>query len=125
MEYSQRVGELRERIMEMKESSGKFKIELIELTSIRERTRGLRGAEQPNEGEGVLIKARQVHTFGMRFPIDVVYLSRGGVIKKISTMPPRRIGPLVATSSAVIEMREGEARRLGMEPGMRLIEVGR
>ena len=51
---------------------------------------GLIGREDL-EGVLVLRPCRQVHTFGMRFPIDVAFCDRYGFVLHTVTMPPRRV----------------------------------
>ena len=47
--------------------------------------KGLLGKRSLAAGDGLLIKpAPSVHTFFMRFPIDVVFLSRKGEVMKVS-----------------------------------------
>ncbi len=43
-------------------------------------------------GEGLLIpRCRAVHTFGMRFALDLVFIdSRGLTVRRLSRVPPRR-----------------------------------
>ena len=73
------------------------------------RLRGLIGRRAP---EALLIApARSVHTCGMRFPIDVVFLDRWGwPIEIRRAVRPRRIIGCRA-AAAVIEMRAGAADR--------------
>ncbi|MGB0113425.1 MAG: DUF192 domain-containing protein, partial [Ilumatobacteraceae bacterium] len=53
-----------------------------ELASTRsERRRGLLGRTDI-EGAFVIEPCRWIHTIGMRFPIDVAYLDRDGVVVK-------------------------------------------
>lgn len=48
------------------------------------RMRGLLGRASLNEQEGLLIHpCGQVHTVGMRFPIDVIFLNRQGLVLKV------------------------------------------
>ena len=49
--------------------------------SPRARLRGLIGRHAPGEGPTlILAPCRSIHTIGMRFPIDVAFVSRGGRI---------------------------------------------
>lgn len=108
--------------MRLKDESGRFTIEVSELRGIGQRMKGLIGADGLPRGKGVLIRTRHIHTFGVRFSIDAVYLSKDGTVKKLVTLPPRRLGPLVGGSRAVLELRQDEARRLGIEVGTKLLE---
>lgn len=90
------------------------------------RFRGLIGRERPAAGEALLIEpCRQVHTLFMRYPIDVVHLSRDGEVLAVETLKPWRLGRWVLRSARVLELRAGEAERLGLALGVRprLIEV--
>jgi uncharacterized membrane protein (UPF0127 family) len=82
------------------------------------RMRGLLGRRSLPAGEGLLIRpAPSVHTFFMRFPIDVVFLSRAGEVLKVSA----DVGPWRARSCrgayAVLELAAGEAERRGVTVG--------
>ena len=65
----------------------------IEIASTRrERMRGLRGREALAPDEALLIpNCRSVHTFGMRFPIKVVFLDRGLRAVEVIEMRPNRV----------------------------------
>src|SRR5271157_3451834 len=53
------------------------------------RNKGLLGRKGLDPGEGLwIIPCESVHTFGMQFPIDLVYLDRGLRIKKIRCSVP-------------------------------------
>jgi uncharacterized protein len=84
--------------------------------SPRRRARGLTGRE---EFEGVLVlrPCRQVHTFGMRFPIDVAFCDRTGTVLNLSTLAPRRVSRTVWRSAFAIEARAGSFERWKLRPG--------
>jgi uncharacterized membrane protein (UPF0127 family) len=74
--------------------------------------RGLAWRPQPPEGWALLFPhCRSVHTLGMRFPIDVVFLDRQGW--PIDIRRGVRPGRIVACrrAAAVIETRAGDADR--------------
>lgn len=73
------------------------------------RLRGLLGAAPLQKEEGlVLVGEKSIHTFFMRFPIDVVYLDKNcKVIRTETNMVPYRLGPFVAKSAYVLEMPVG------------------
>jgi uncharacterized membrane protein (UPF0127 family) len=85
------------------------------------RLRGLIGRPAPKPGEGVWIEpCAGVHTFGVREALDLVFVSACMVVQRVeAAVPPRRvrIGP---GARAVLELRAGEARRVGLRVGMRL-----
>lgn len=83
---------------------------------------GLTGATAMEAGTGLYLRGRHVHTFGMRFAIDAVHLDRAGRILRVVTLPPNRLGPLVAGARSVVEMKQGENERLGLQRrGARLV----
>ena len=87
----------------------------------RERTRGLLGRRGLADGEGMWFpKCRLIHTFGMKFPIDLVYLTKDNeVCKVVEGMRPGRLSACLAADS-VIELKSGAANELGLGRGTRL-----
>jgi len=58
-----------------------------------------------------------VHTFGMRFAIDVIFAARDGrVVKIVPSLAPRRIA-VALKAFATVEMAAGEAARHGVSVG--------
>ena len=57
------------------------------------RTKGLIGRSKLDSGEGLLIKnCKAIHTWFMRFPIDVVFMDKNYcVVKTISQLKPFRL----------------------------------
>jgi len=82
----------------------------------RARRRGLIGRDDL-EGAIVLRPCRQVHTFGMRFPIDVAFCDRTGTVLNLSTLAPRRVSRTVWRSAFAIEARAGSFERWKLCPG--------
>jgi uncharacterized protein len=85
------------------------------------RMRGLLGRRGLENGEGLLLKpAGSVHTFFMRFPIDVVFLSRDGdVLKVMRALPAWRMAG-ARRARAALELGANEAERRGISVGARL-----
>lgn len=53
----------------------------------------------------VLPRCKSIHTFFMRFPIDVLFLNKQGkVVGKIEAMAPFRISPLFWQARQAIEL---------------------
>ena len=89
------------------------------------RLRGLLGRDYLREGEGLLLSpASSVHTFFMRFPIDVVFLDRELTVRRV--VPEVGRSRLVSQRGArrVLELPAGQARTAGIADGMRLRLVG-
>ncbi len=69
------------------------------------------------DGALVLRPCRWVHTIGMRFPVDVAYLDRDGVVMKTIQMRRHRIGIPVGRSAIIIEAEAGAFARWGLRVG--------
>ncbi len=74
------------------------------------------------EGEGLILKGdKSIHTFFMRFPIDVVYADRmWQVVYLDPAMMPNRIGPFVTRAAYVLEMPVGVIQATGTAIGDQL-----
>jgi uncharacterized membrane protein (UPF0127 family) len=84
----------------------------------RGRTVGLLGRDRDSmTGALVFRPCRQVHTFGMRFPIDVAFCDRDGVVLRTCTVAPWRVTRVVWRSGLVIEAAAGALERWGLRPG--------
>jgi len=82
----------------------------------RERRRGLRRREDA-EGALVLRPCRNVHTVGVRFPIDVAFCDRDGVVIRIVCLRPWRLSPVVLRAALAIEARAGAFERWRLRVG--------
>ena len=66
----------------------------VVLTRLGERLRGLKGpASRPCETYAVLVPCRDIHTFGMKCPIDVAFVDARGMVVAASrnVAPARRL----------------------------------
>lgn len=79
----------------------------VELADTRSRRRrGLMGRDGI-EGALWLARARQVHTVGMRFAIDVAYCTNDMTVIDLVTLQPNRIGPFHWRARSVFETSAG------------------
>jgi len=104
-------------------------VEIITARSRRARLLGLALRRRPPTGRALLLpRCRSVHTFGMRFALDLVWLDRSGNLVAIDQrVPPLRIRTR-RRAAAVIEAPAGEghqaaaawatSRRSGIIPPM-------
>lgn len=71
------------------------------------------------EGEALLITpCNSIHTFGMKFPIDVAFVDEEGrVLKIMASTPKGKMSPIVKGAKYVIEARAGEFASKGLEVG--------
>ncbi len=79
---------------------------------------GLLGRAQLPRDEGLwLAPAWSIHTWAMRFPIDVVFVDRDQrVLRIVEAMTPWRIVS-ERRAHAVVELAAGRARELGLAVG--------
>ncbi len=91
-------------------------------TTFWQRTRGLLGHAEQERGDGLLLlPSSGIHTFGMGYTIDVVFLNKSlQVLRICSSVPPWRVRLPARTTHCVLEMRKGEAERTGLAVGDRL-----
>ena len=85
------------------------------------RRRGLLERGDFPRGEGLwIVPCEAVHTFWMKFPIDLVYLNkRKQVVKVRHAVPPWRVSACLRAHS-VLELPPGTARETETEPGDQL-----
>ena len=94
----------------------------VEIAATRStRRRGLLGRDRLDEASAMLLApCTAVHTAGMRFPIDVVFVDRQGyAVKVVPNLRPWRIA-LSAGGRAVVEMAAGSLGSGQVLPGDRL-----
>lgn len=87
--------------------------------SRRARYRGLLG-EDSIEGSLLLLHTNGVHTIGMRFAIDVAYLSRDLRVVEVVQMKPNRWSRNRFTARHTLEAAWGTLEEWGIVRGVRL-----
>ena len=95
-------------------------IELYQATHWLARLKGLFAYPPLSDSQGLLIRpCNAVHTFGMKYSIDVVFLTKGGSILKVVQLAT---GSIAACRHAhvVVEMKQGMASRLDLRVGQTL-----
>lgn len=83
------------------------------------RLRGLLAHPPLQPGQGVWIApCNWIHTLGMRFAIDVLYLDQERqILHLVSDMQPNRIGAPVWRAHSVVELPAGTIKRTGTGVG--------
>jgi uncharacterized protein len=73
------------------------------------RLKGLLGRSAFPAGQGLWIRpCNSIHTFGMKFPIDVVFLDKGNrVVGVAKALRPNRISRIYRSANSVIELPAG------------------
>jgi uncharacterized protein len=87
-------------------------------TSIQ-RLRGLLDHQSLDSDEGLyLTPTRWIHTFGMRFPIDIAWLARDGRILAIHhRLRPNRLSKISWRAAGVLELAAGKLQEMKTEVG--------
>jgi uncharacterized membrane protein (UPF0127 family) len=87
--------------------------------TLRDRSRGLLGRDGL-DGALLLEPGSSVHTFRMRFPIDVAFCDRTGTVIDVVTMRPNRLGRPRLRAKRILEAEAGAFARWGLHPGTRI-----
>lgn len=94
-------------------------ITVEDLKSWKDKTVGLLGSKKPHP---VLLHTRfGIHTFGMRYPIDVIVLDKAQTIKKVQTnIVPNKLFFWNPSFDTVLELPNGMIGELGLKVGMKI-----
>jgi len=89
------------------------------------RLRGWMWTKPPEEPEALLIMGcKQVHTFLMRYAIDVVFCDRNfRVLRVITALRPWRISPYVKDAEMCLELIAGAAEFYKIYEGEQLVDL--
>ncbi len=90
--------------------------------SLWARSKGLLGRERLRDGEGLVIpRCRSLHTWGMRFSIDVLFVDRAWkIVMATSHVRPWRIVGPVWRAWGVVETASGNLERSPLAVGDQL-----
>lgn len=82
---------------------------VVVANSMLARLRGLLGTDELPPQHGLLIEpCRQVHTYFMRYALDLVFLDRDRrVLQTVKDVAPGRVSPHVRGGAAVLELPAG------------------
>ena len=79
--------------------------------SAKKRSKGLLGRNGLGDGEGLwIVPCESVHTFFMRFPIDLVYLDRKHKIKKVRSAVGAWRMSVCLSAHSILELPAGTIR---------------
>ena len=83
------------------------------------RLKGLTGVRALAEDEGLIIRpCSQIHTMGMKIPIDVIFLTKSGVVVHFEQgMLPGKFSRLIPKAWQVVELRSGVIAAKGITTG--------
>jgi hypothetical protein len=98
---------------------------VIVADSLLKRMKGLLGKSNMQSGEALWIKpCYSIHTFFMRFPIDIVFLNkRNQVTAIIKNLQPNRLTRIYFSAVSVLEMPAGtiETTATGVGDGIEIV----
>jgi uncharacterized protein len=86
-------------------------LRLHEARGMAARRRGLGGLDDLPTDRALRLRARAVHTFTMRFPLDLVWLGRDGAVVRVDRGVPPRRHAACWRARTVVETRAGAADR--------------
>ena len=83
------------------------------------RIKGLLGKNGLNRGEALVIRpCNSIHTFFMRFTIDVLFVNKNNrVVKAVSCLKPFRLSAIYLGASFVIELPNGVIQSTSTQAG--------
>ncbi|UMZ75029.1 putative ACR [Natranaerofaba carboxydovora] len=87
------------------------------------RLKGLLGTKDLPSGKGLLIiPCKQVHTFFMRYNLDLIFLDEyNTIVHMIEDIPPFRISPYIKESEKVLELKAGTIKQYNLMEGEKLV----
>jgi uncharacterized membrane protein (UPF0127 family) len=109
--------------LECRETGEVVASRVVRATGFLERLVGLLGRTALSEEDGLWLEPCDgVHTFFMRFPIDVAVLdSHGRVLRCIDALPPWRVTRLHSGGRVCVEFAAGTLARRRVRPGDHLL----
>ena len=83
------------------------------------RLQGLIGVSALNQGEALLLyPCNCIHTFFMKFPIDVLFINKdAAILHTFENMKPFRFSPIIRASYMVVELPAGRLSSTGTAAG--------
>lgn len=91
-------------------------MQIIEAVTFKERLIGLLGRNSLPDNTGLKIHScRQVHTFFMKFTIDVIFLDKNNKIIHMETLKPFRFSKYVWRAKSCVEFNEGTIKEKQLE----------
>ena len=93
--------------------------ETVEVADTSEKRRtGLLKHQRLDSGSGLwIVPCESVHTFFMKFPIDLVYLDRQKKVRKVRHAVPAWRLSACLTAHSILELPAGTAEKTGTVPG--------
>lgn len=112
-----------ERFRAVNESNGRTLADRSERAAgVLQRMKGLLGRDGLERGEGLhIVPCNSIHTFFMRFSIDVLFLDHEGtVLRALDAIPPWRATRVYAKARSVLELPAGTLAETSTRAGDRV-----
>lgn len=92
---------------------------IIHANTFLTRLKGLMGRKTLPQDTGLLLEpCDSVHTFHMKFSIDVIFLNQENKVMHIEhSMKPNQVGKKVKGANKVLEVNGGRAAAMNLQPG--------
>jgi uncharacterized protein len=84
-------------------------VTLVEASTGKARRRGLSRLDSMPPDHGLRIRTKSVHTFGMRFALDLIWLDKDGKVVKVDRDVPRNRLRACWRARSVVETLAGHA----------------
>jgi len=83
------------------------------------RMKGLLGKKELKKGQALILDpCNSIHTFFMRFPIDILFLDKNNkIIKTISCLKPFRLTSIYFNATSAVELPIGTIQSLSIQKG--------
>lgn len=96
-------------------------LKAYDASSFLSRWRGLHGVPRLSANDALIIRpCKAIHTFGMKYAIDVAFMNAEGRVIKLATLAPGNVS-WCAGAWQVVEMSAGTMKRLQLETGHVLV----
>lgn len=87
-------------------------------TSLSAKTFGVMGWKSFDGKNGLLLtNTNSIHTFFVRFPLDLIFLDSGMTILRLVNLKPFRVSPIVWKAKHVLEMPTGSITKYSLKAG--------
>ncbi|MCW8928695.1 MAG: DUF192 domain-containing protein [Gammaproteobacteria bacterium] len=90
-------------------------------TTAWERMKGLLGSDQLDNNDGLIISpCNSVHTLFMKYSIDVIYLDKNGIVKKIVPQLKPWHFSFCLGGKTTLELASGMAEKINLRTGQQI-----
>jgi protein-S-isoprenylcysteine O-methyltransferase Ste14/uncharacterized membrane protein (UPF0127 family) len=105
-----------------KKNGESYPYQVVKANNIMTRMIGLLGSRKPDPKKVLYISpCASIHTFGMSYPIDVIFVDKNGKILHIDeNLKPNKISKTIPSAAGVLEFAPGAIKKMKIETGDQL-----